>query len=76
MFFTTFHHKPDTVGFMVGEETREQIYNRVFRFSGPRGDAVGWGTKLQAGLIRDGVIGIICWPNPSGLLWPWNRSNL
>jgi hypothetical protein len=44
---------------MVSEETREQIYNRVFRFSEPRGGAVDGGTALQAGLIRDGAIGII-----------------
>ena len=62
--------------FMVGEETGEQIYNRVFRFPGSRGDVVGWGNKLPAGLIRDGVIGIIYWQTPSGLLWPWCGPNI
>jgi hypothetical protein len=60
---------------MAGKETGEQIYNRVFRFSVPRDGAVGWDTELQAGLIRDGVIGIIYCHNPSGLLWLWSRPN-
>ena len=29
-----------------------------------RGDAVGWGTALEAGSISDGVIGIFHWHNP------------
>ena len=37
---------------------------------GARGDAVGWGTTLQArkvaGSIPDGVIRIFHWHNPSG----------
>ena len=37
---------------------------------GARGNAVGWGTALQAGKVAgsipDGVIGIFYWQNPSG----------